>query len=162
MAYYIKIDEGAYLENGEIVLDGSPLTFWDIYEREDVDLSCEEQDGFSHFGIHSMDALTALINALGGRRGEFISFLLKNKDGKNQIMDKRITDLAQGAGVSMQTANDAIKILRDNGLMKISTKNLMINPKLDRRGKKKRQVFLAKVYAEFKDRAGNKGLDKLL
>lgn len=77
-------------------------------------------------------------------------------------MDKRITDLAQGAGVSMQTANDAIKILRDNGLMKISTKNLMINPKLDRRGKKKRQVFLAKVYAEFKDRAGNKGLDKLL
>lgn len=160
MGYYIKIADGPYEEDGEVVLDGRPMTFWEIYEQEDLE---DDLSGYySFFGIHSMDALTALINALGGKRGEFISYLLKSKDSRNQIMDKRVSDLAKSAGVSIQSANDAIKIMKDNGLMKSSTKNFMINPKLDRRGQKKRQVFLAKVYAEFKDRSSKIGLDKLL
>lgn len=146
MAYYIAVDWDAYLKNGEIVLESQPMSFWEIFEIEERD---GEREPYTHFGVHGVSELCDLINELGGKRGEFISYLITQKNNDNQINNKRTSDLAQELGVSMQTANDALKILRKTGLIKTSPRNLMISPRLDRRGNKRRSAFLMNLYNEF-------------
>lgn len=149
MAYYIMVDEAAYLSNGEVIISGIPMSFWEIFEKEE---DSWEKEPYTYFGIHGIKEFCSLIDALGGKRGEFISFLIKKKDGKNQISNKKISELAREAGVSAQTAHDALKILKDIELIKTSPTNFMINPRLDRRGDRRREALLLNIYGEFCER----------
>lgn len=156
MAYYIQLNEEAYLTNGEILLEGSPITFHEIIQLEDEIL---EREPYSYYGVHHMKEFFELINALGGKRGEFISFLLKNKNTQNQITNRSRANLAKEAGVSIQTVTDAIKIMRKHGLLKSSTMTLMINPFLDRKGDRKRETILMNLYSEFVERGRKERLE---
>lgn len=150
MGYYIQIDEDAYLESGEVILQGSAMTAWEIYEREELDSVGGEK--YTQFGIHHMDELCMLINALGGKRGEFISFLLKAKNNQNKIVERSHLELAKEAGVSLKSATEGINILRDKGLLKLSNRSIMIHPYLDRRGNRRREVFLMNLYSGYNGR----------
>lgn len=152
MSYYVAINERSFLENGEIVLESAPMSFWEIFEFEERD---GEKEPYTHFGVHGISELCDLINALGGKRGKFISYLITRKNNENQITNKSVSELSREVGVSMQTANDALSILREIGLVKTSPTNLMISPRLDRRGNKRRSAFLMNLYAHFQERRKN-------
>lgn len=149
MSYYLCINEEAYLENGEIIFEGSPISFYEVLQKEDEVM---EREPYTYYGVHHMKEFYELINALGGKRGEFISYLINNKNTWNQISNRSQSELAKEAGVSMQTATDAINLLREHGLIKASTRNFMINPFLDRRGDRKRETVLMNLYGEFIER----------
>lgn len=149
MTYYVMIDSEAYLEHGEVVISGPPISEQDIIE---ADYQKGDKEPYTYFGVHRTKELYEFINALGGKRGEFISYLLQKKNADNQILQRRIKDLAEEAGVSMQTANDALKFMRANGFIKTNTNILMINPRLDRRGNRRKEARLLNIYETFRCR----------
>lgn len=151
MGYYVKINETQYLKDGDIVIESAPIDFWDIVDLEDKE-ETDNKDSYYFFGMHYVKEFCDLIEAIGGKRGEFISYLIKKKNGQNQISNQRVKDLAADAGVSLQTANDALEILRNNDLAKTAPMNIMINPRLERKGNRRREVLLSKLYSGFYER----------
>lgn len=144
MDYYAKIDAEAYRSGGEIILIGEPVSWQELFDDE------FEKFPYTGFGIHRMEAFCKFIEEIGGKKGKFCVFLLKNKDARNQISNMRIVDLAKEAGVSVQTANDTLKALRRIGAIKTAVNMLMVNPGIDHKGDRKRESFLTKVYENFR------------
>lgn len=144
MDYYVKIDAEAYQRRGDVILTGEPVSWQQLFDDE------FEKFPYTGFGIHRMDALCKFIEEIGGKKGKFCVFLLKNKDARNQISNMRVVDLANEAGVSVQTANDTLKALRKIGAIKTAVNMLMVNPGIDHKGDRKRESFLTKVYENFR------------
>lgn len=145
MDYYAKIDSAHYYATGEIKVIEEPKSWKEIME--------EGEDEFPHggFHIHRPDVLFKFIEALGGKKGKVATYMLREKDSRNICM-LRVEDLARGAGVALQTANETLKILRASGCIKTRTGLIMTNPGIDRTGNKKREAYLMKLYETFDSR----------
>lgn len=146
MEYYAKIDSALYYATGEVKVIEEPKSWKEILEDG------EDEFPRSGFHIHRPDMLYRFIEALGGKKGKVASYILKEKDSRNICM-LRVEDVARGAGVALQTANDTLKALRSSGCIKTRTGLIMTNPGIDRTGDKKREAYLMKMYENFDVRA---------
>lgn len=152
MDFYVKINEKNYFSNGEVVPVGSPKELTEIFADE------FEKMPDKGFRIHRPDIFCKFIESVGGKRGKVASYILRNKDPRN-ILIARICDLAKNAGVSLQTANDTIRLLRESDSIKTIHGVLMVNPGVDHSGDRKREAYLMKVYQDF-DRRKKEELEK--
>lgn len=145
MEYYAKIDSALYYATGEVKVIEEPKSWKEILEDG------EDEFPRSGFHIHRPDMLYKFIETLGGKKGKVASYILKEKDSRNICM-LRVEDVARGAGVALQTANDTLKALRSAGCIKTRTGLIMTNPGIDRTGDKKREAYLMKLYENFDQR----------
>lgn len=145
MDYYVKIDERLYLSNGEIKVVGEAKTLEELFGDE------FERMPDKGFRIHRPEVLCKFVEAIGGKRGKAAAYILKHKDPRN-ILLTRVCDLATNAGVSLQTANDTLRLLRQTDSIKTINGALMVNPGVDHSGDRKRETYLMKVYQEFDSR----------
>lgn len=145
MDYYVKIDKTKFLSEGEIVIKGEPKDLTEIFGDE------FEKMPDKGFRIHRPDIFCRFIEAVGGKRGKLAAYILKHKDPRN-ILLARVRDLAAGAGVSLQTATDTLKLLKNADLIKTISGALMVNPGVDHSGDRKRETYLMKVYQGFDNR----------
>lgn len=145
MDYYVKIAEGPYLSGGEIKVIGEAKTLEELFGDE------FEKMPNKGFRIHRPDILYKFIEAVGGKRGKVAAYILKHKDPRN-ILLARVCDLSANAGVSLQTANDTLKLLRQTDSIKTISGALMVNPGVDHSGDRKRETYLMKLYQDFSDR----------
>lgn len=145
MDYYVKIDGELYLDTGEIRLEGTPQSWVEVTSNA---YNIQPKGAFH---IHRSDALYSFIEAMAGKRGKVATFLLKTKDPRN-ICITRVEDIARGSGVAIQTANEALKLMRGANSIKTITGAVMVNPRLDRIGDKQREGYLMKLYETFDSR----------
>lgn len=145
MDYYVKIDGHLYLSNGEIKVIGKAKTLEELFGDE------FERMPDKGFRIHRPEALCKFVEAIGSKRGKAAAYILKHKDPRN-ILLTRVCDIAENAGVSMQTANDTLRILRQSDSIKTIYGALMLNPGVDHSGDRKRETYLMKVYQSFDSR----------
>lgn len=142
MEYYVKIKEKPFLSTGEIVIDGEPKDLQEIFGDE------FEKMPDKGFRIHRPEFFYNFIEAIGGKRGKVASYILKKKDPRNMLIT-RISDVAANTGVSLQTANDTFKLLRESNSIKTVNGALMVNPGVDHSGNRERESFLMKIYETF-------------
>lgn len=140
--YYVKIKENLYFDSGEIVPDSVPKTLVELFGDE------FEKMPEKGFRIHRPDVFYKFIEAVGGKRGKCAAYILKHKDPRN-ILVTRICDVAANAGVSMQTANDTFRILRESDSIRTVIGALMVNPGVDHSGDRAREAYLMKSYQNF-------------
>lgn len=145
MSYFIEVDEEKYLSEGEISVVGSPKTLDELFGDE------FEKMPDKGFRIHRPEVLCKFVEAIGGKRGKAAAYILKHKDPRN-ILLTRVCDLATNAGVSLQTANDTLRLLRQTDSIKTINGALMVNPGVDHSGDRKRETYLMKVYQGFDSR----------
>lgn len=145
MDFYQKIDGNVYVSTGEIVPIGDPKT-WDEMYGEDF-----EKIPNGGFGIHRVEWYCKLLEAIGGKKGKVVSFLLKNKTPQNLFVG-RVQDIAVKANVATQTVTDTIKALRQADIIKTMTCAMMINPGCEHKGNRKREAYLMKAYEMFGQR----------
>lgn len=144
MEFYAKIDKDKYLSSGEVSVIGEPKDLIELFGDE------FEKYPEKGFRIHRPDIFCDFIKAVGGKRGKCAAFILKHKDPRNILMT-RVSDLAKNAGVSLTTANDTIRLLRNSGSIKTVTRALMVNPGVDHSGDRKREAYLMKMYQNFEN-----------
>ncbi len=142
MDYYVKIDEKQYLSTGEVVVSGQPKSLVELFDDE------FEKMPDKGFRIHRPDVFCRFIEAVGGKRGKVAAYILKNKSPRNALIT-RISDVAENTGVSMQTANDTFRLLRESNSIKTVIGALMVNPGVDHSGNREREAFLMKMYETF-------------
>lgn len=145
MEYYVRIDEKEFLSNGDICIVGKPKTLMELFGEE------FEKMPNKGFRIHRPDVFYNFIEVIGGKRGKVASYILRNKDPRN-ILLRRVQDLAEDAGVSLQTANDTLRVLRESNSIKTITSAIMVNPGVDHSGDRQRESFLMRMYQEFERR----------
>lgn len=146
MDYYVKIDEAAYLKNGEVKMIGSPKSWIEITS----DAYNTRTKGAFH--IHRGEALYSFIEAIAGKKGKVATYILRNKDPRNICM-LRVEDVAKGAKVSLQTALDTLKALRASNSIKSISGSFMVNPGVDFVGDKQKERYLMKLYETFSERS---------
>lgn len=146
MDYYVKIDEDAYLRAGEVKMIGAPKSWVEITSNA---YSLKAKGAFH---IHRTDALYSFIESIAGKKGKVATYILRHKDPRNVCM-LRVEDVAKGAEVSIQTANDTLKALRASDSIKSISGALMVNPGVDRIGDKQREGYLMKLYETFNQRS---------
>lgn len=151
MNYYIEIDMKQYLKNGAIEVIGKPIALGELVGREF--LKKAPNTGFS---IHRTKKFYEFLEVIGGKKGEFIAYLLKQKDSRNQIINKTIAQMSKECGVSLNTSRGAIKILRDAGCIKSGIATFMINPDLEHRGDRVREMYLKNLYENFSSKEEEK------
>ncbi len=144
MNYYVEIDSKSYFRTGEIKVIGKPIALGELVGREF--LKKAPNTGFS---IHRTNKFYEFLEVIGGKKGKFIAYLLKQKDSRNQIINKTIAQMAKDCGVSLNTSRGAIKILRDAGCIKSGIATFMINPDLEHRGDRAREMYIKNLYENF-------------
>lgn len=89
-----------------------------------------------------------LFNELGGQKYKVVEYILKNKDANNALIITQ-RELSKKAEVSINTVTEAIRILREAGLIETRTGAIMINPKLSHRGSNAKEQFLMHKFTTF-------------
>lgn len=116
-------------------------------EEVEADISITEISR-NDFEITYISFLYNLFEELGGKRYQVLKYILKNKDTTNKLI---ITtrELAEKAEVSKSTVTEALKILRNAGLITQRIGAIMLNPKIAHRGSSKKEAYLMQQFKLF-------------
>lgn len=104
--------------------------------------------GRDDFEITYLIYLLNLFDKLGGKKYQVLKYILHNRSYDNTLM---ITtrELAEKAGVSRSVVNEALKMLKEAGLIKTRIGGIMINAKLLNRGTAEKEAWLMQKFEVF-------------
>lgn len=138
----VELDPHEYFNYGTFKPIGEPFTVPTITTRVP----------HGKFEITYTSELFDVLKKLGNKKIEILSYLLDNKDGRNQL-NMTNTEIALATNSSRTTVVEAMKILSSAGLIERKHSVLMISPNLMIKGNKLRHLRLLKEYIEMSDEA---------
>lgn len=135
---YIQIDLQTLHETGEIKFVGDPFV-------ADTSITKIDRNGFE---ITYLAYLFDVFDQLGGQKYKVFKYIVENKSSENTLI---ITtrELADKCQVSTKTVNEALKLLRNKGLIATRTGAIMLLPKIAHRGKNNKEQYLMHKFQEF-------------
>lgn len=135
---YVQIDLQALNETGEVVQVGDPFV-------ADASITKVDRNGFE---ITYLAYLFDVFDQLGGQKYKVFKYIVEHKSSDNTLI---ITtrELAERCEVSTKTVSEALRLLREKGLVATRTGAIMVLPKIAHRGKKGREQFLMHKFQEF-------------
>lgn len=93
------------------------------------------------FAITYLATIINMIDAIGNRKMKVVKYILSHMDSNNKLSET-VREIAEGAGVSLQTANDTLKILEEIGIVARKVGTVMLSPKLVHKGNAQRERML--------------------
>lgn len=135
---YVQIDLEELSKTGEIKLVGDPFV-------ADASLTKVQRNGFE---ITYLAYLFDVFDQLGGQKYKVFKYIVENKSSENTLIITN-RELAKRCKVGINTVTEAIKLLKEKGLIATRTGAIMLLPKIAHRGKKGREQFLMHKFQEF-------------
>lgn len=135
---YVQIDLQAFHENGEVKIVGDPFV-------ADASLTRVERNGFE---ITYLAYLFDVFDQLGGQKYKVFKYIVENKSSDNTLIITN-RELAKNCDVALSTVQEALKLLKEKGLIATRTGAIMLLPKIAHRGKLGREQFLMHKFQEF-------------
>lgn len=123
--YWLRVDEEGNVVDNEV-------------KRVDVVIKEIPRTGFA---ITYLATIINMIDAIGNRKMKVVKYILSNMDSNNKLSET-VREIAAGAGVSLQTANETLKLLEDIGVVARKTGTVMLSPKLVHKGNAQRERML--------------------
>lgn len=123
--YWLRVDEEGNVVDNEV-------------KRVDVVIKEIPRTGFA---ITYLATIINMIDAIGNRKMKVVKYILSNMDSNNKLSET-VREIAAGAGVSLQTANDTLKLLEEIGVVARKTGTVMLSPKLVHKGNAQRERML--------------------
>jgi DNA-binding transcriptional regulator YhcF (GntR family) len=135
---YVQIDLQALNETGEVKLVGDPFV-------ADASVTKINRNGFE---ITYLAYLFDVFDQLGGQKYKVFKYIVEHKSSDNTLI---ITtrELAKKCDVSTKTVSDALRLLREKGLIATRTGAIMLLPKIAHRGSNGREQYLMHKFEEF-------------
>ena len=89
-----------------------------------------------------------VFDQLGGQKYKVFKYIVEHKSSDNTLI---ITtrELAKKCDVSTKTVSDALRLLREKGLIATRTGAIMLLPKIAHRGSNGREQYLMHKFEEF-------------
>lgn len=135
---YVQIDLQALHETGEIKFIGEPFI-------ADASVTKVDRNGFE---ITYLAYLFDVFDQLGGQKYKVFKYIIQNKSSDNTLIITN-RELAEKCNVSSQTVYEALKLLKEKGLIATRTGAIMLLPKIAHRGKAGREQYLMHKFQEF-------------
>ena len=135
---WIQVDPKTLQETGEIQTVGEPVV-------ADASITKCDRNGFE---ITYLAYLFDVFDQLGGQKYKVFKYIVEHKSADNTLIITN-RELAKKCNVSLKTAQDCIKLLKEKGLVTTRTGAIMILPKIAYRGKVGREQFLMHKFEEF-------------
>lgn len=135
---YMQIDLPAYLETGELKLVGEPII-------ADTSITKCDRNGFE---ITYLAYLFDVFDQLGGQKYKVFKYIVEHKSSDNTLIITN-RELAQKCNVSLKTAQDCIRLLKEKGLIATRTGAIMVLPKIAHKGTSNREQYLMHKFEEF-------------
>ena len=135
---WVQVDPQALHETGEIKLVGEPVV-------ADASVTKCDRNGFE---ITYLAYLFDVFDQLGGQKYKVFKYIVEHKSSENTLIITN-RELAQKCDVSLKTAQDCLRLLKEKGLIATRTGAIMVLPKIAHRGAKGREQFLMHKFEEF-------------
>lgn len=135
---YVQVDLEKLSKTGEIELVGDPFV-------ADASLTKVDRNGFE---ITYLAYLFDVFDQLGGQKYKVFKYIVENKSSENTLIITN-RELARKCNVGINTVVEALKLLKEKGLIATRTGAIMLLPKIAHRGKKGREQFLMHKFEEF-------------
>lgn len=135
---YVQVDLEKLSQTGEIELIGDPFV-------ADASLTKVERNGFE---ITYLAYLFDVFDQLGGQKYKVFKYIVEHKSSENTLIITN-RELAKRCNVGINTVTEALKLLKEKGLIATRTGAIMLLPKIAHRGKKGREQFLMHKFQEF-------------
>lgn len=123
--YWLRVDEEGNVVDNEV-------------KRVDVVIKEIPRTGFA---ITYLATIINMIDAIGNRKMKVVKYILSHMDSNNKLSET-VREIAAGAGVSLQTANETLKLLDEIGVVARKTGTVMLSPKLVHKGNAQRERML--------------------
>lgn len=135
---YVQLDIEALATTGEVKIVGEPFV-------ADASVTKVDRNGFE---ITYLAYLFDVFDQLGGQKYKVFKYIVEHKSSENTLIITN-RELADKCKVSTKTVSDALKLLREKGLIATRTGAIMLLPKIAHRGKKGREQYLMHKFQEF-------------
>lgn len=135
---YVQIDLQALHETGEVKVISEPIV-------ADASITKCDRNGFE---ITYLAYLFDVFDQLGGQKYKVFKYIVEHKSADNTLIITN-RELAEKCDVSLKTAQDCIRLLKEKGLIATRTGAIMVLPKIAHRGKSGREQFLMHKFEEF-------------
>lgn len=137
---YVQIDVHTLQETGEIKIISEPII-------TNSSITKCDRNGFEiTYPTYLLDAF----KQLRGQKYKVLTYILEHKNADNTLIITN-RELANKCGVSLKTAQDCIRLLREKGLIATRTGAIMVLPKIAHRGTARREQLLMHKFQEFSD-----------
>lgn len=100
------------------------------------------------FEITYIAYLMDVFDKLGGKKYAVLKYIIKNKSLDNTLMITN-RELAKAIGVSIYTVVEALKMLKNAGIINTRVGGIILNPKLVMRGSKEKELYLIQKFEVF-------------
>lgn len=137
---YVEIDIELLQSTGEIRIISAPIIAPTITTKVPR----------GSFEITYTSELFGILEKLGNKKIQVLSFILDHKDGNNTL-NMTNTELAERTKISRKTVVETINILRDADLLQRKGSVIMISPNLMVKGNQLREAWLMRKYEEIHD-----------
>ena len=137
---YVEIDLELLESTGEVRIIGSPIIAPTITTKVPR----------GSFEITYTSELFGILEKLGNKKIQVLSYILDNKDGNNTL-NMTNTELAERTNISRKTVVETINILKDADLLQRKGSVIMISPNLMVKGNQLREAWLMRKYEEIRD-----------
>ena len=139
---YIEIDLDWLQETGEIRTIGEPIIAPTITKRVPK----------GKFEIVYTSELFGILDKLGNKKIQVLSYLLEQKDGNNQI-NMTNTEIAKEIKVARKTVVETIKILEGAELLRRKGTVIMLSANFMVKGNQLREAYLMQKFEEMSPKA---------
>lgn len=99
------------------------------------------------FAITYLSHVVNMIESIGNKKMQVVKYILQNMDSNNKLSET-VREVSKGAGVSLQTVNDTLKLLEDCQIIARKTGTIMLSPKLAHKGNAKKERYLMTKFIE--------------
>lgn len=134
---YVEIDSATLLSTGEVKITGSPFFAPTI----------ETKVPRGKFEIVYTAELFGILDKLGNKKIQVLSYLLDNKDGNNSL-NMTNTEIAANIGVARKTVVETIKILESADLIHRKNSVIMFSSNFMVKGNQMREAYLMQKFKE--------------
>lgn len=137
---YVKIDNNLLQTTGEIKIIGQPIEADEIVTKV-------RRKGFE---ITYLAYLFDVFDQLGGQKYKVFKYIVEHKSSDNTLIITN-RELAANCNVSTQTVTQALKLLKEKGLIATRTGAIMILPKIAHKGNDRKEAFLMRKFETFEE-----------
>ena len=138
---YVEIDLELLKSTGEIRIVSEPIIAPTITTKVPR----------GKFEITYTSELFNILEKLGNKKIQVLSYILDHKDGSNAL-NMTNTQLAQTLHIARKTVVETMKILSDAHLINRENSVIMVNPQLMVKGNQLREAWLMRKYEEIDER----------
>lgn len=138
--FYCQIDAELYKSTGEIKIVDAPIGA----HKSTTKLSTDR----SGFEITYLAYLFDVFDQLGGQKYKVFKYIVQHKSSDNTLIITN-RELAEKCNVSTQTVWQALKLLKNRGLIATRTGAIMVLPRIAMYGGKRKEAYLMRKFELF-------------